>query len=220
MSEKGFEVEIGDEDKPLFVAFGGLSMKIGIPPFEFKKFLHNSFGNINYIFIRDLDQFWYFSGIRGISTGHETTEEWLSLMMGSIDHTKTIFVGNSMGAYAALLYGIRLGVDNIFAFSPQTFLDTATRRKHRDERWEDIISEINRKHSMEEELNLNFLKRYDYKGKVYITFGGEVRVDAIHAKNMAFIENCTIKKKARYGHNVISTLRRSGRLYTIISRDI
>jgi esterase/lipase len=33
------------------------------------------------------------------------------------------FIGNSMGGYAAILFGTLLNIDNIISFAPQTFID-------------------------------------------------------------------------------------------------
>lgn len=63
------------------------------------------------------------------------TVNYLDGVLKSLGTRKTIFCGNSMGGYAALMFGYLMGVDKIIAFSPQTTINTKWLILNNDFRW-------------------------------------------------------------------------------------
>jgi hypothetical protein len=104
----------------LIVTFGGIAQGIEIPVFEFS----NIFGNYNgkKIFVRDYNQGWYHKGLSGLSTNIDETTTLLKAEIQKSKAEKVIFIGNSSGGYAALLFGFLLEPDRVYCFSSQTFL--------------------------------------------------------------------------------------------------
>ena len=75
------------------------------------------------IFVRDVTKQWY---LNGINSTVDSVQKLAELLKGLTAGTKIITVGNSAGGYAACLYGILLGAEQIFSFSGQFSLkDTA-----------------------------------------------------------------------------------------------
>ena len=56
--------------------------------------------------------------------------------------SKNIFSGNSMGGYAAILFGCFLSVDTVISFAPQIFINRYNRFINVDSRWPNEISKI------------------------------------------------------------------------------
>ena len=114
----------------VIVTFGGINQGIGIPVFEFFNILSDS--KFDKIFIRDFNQMWYLKGIdEEISSFNNLLDYLRSLIK---DYDRVIFLGNSMGGYAAILFGILLDVDKVISFSPQTFIGKFNRFIHFDNR--------------------------------------------------------------------------------------
>lgn len=87
-----------------------------IPPFEFSNFLHQHFPNDEKHFYIDMNQCWYHKGIKGLST---TIDETISCLKNEIKTFEYVtFMGVSAGGYAAILFGSKLNVNTVIAFSP------------------------------------------------------------------------------------------------------
>src|SRR5690554_3011391 len=104
--------------KHLVVIFGGINQGIGIPVFEFFNILNEK--SLDKVFVRDFNQMWYLNGV----DSHVDTFEKLFLKLKRVikGYEKVSFVGNSMGGYAAVLFGVLLNVNECVVFSPQTFI--------------------------------------------------------------------------------------------------
>jgi hypothetical protein len=122
MTESSVYVLNGNGNKDLvIISFGGISKQFaGTPPFEFLRFLHQTFPQYDKYFYIDLHQNWYHQGIAGFSTNVEETRNYLQTIIR--DYNSVLFVGVSAGGYAAILFGSLLKVTSILAFIPQTRL--------------------------------------------------------------------------------------------------
>lgn len=124
--------------KTLIVSFAG---KNNIGAFEFYNILEEIAPNVDRYFVFDKEQCWYHKGINKISTNVETTVAHLKLLTEK--YTKTIFIGCSMGGYAAILFGSLLNVTSVIAFLPQTTL-TRHMQSGFDKRYVDTKKFINK----------------------------------------------------------------------------
>lgn len=77
---------------------------------------------IHKIFLRDTYQLWYHRGLPGISENIRGTAEYLRKEIEKINPKKVVAIGNSMGGYAALLFGYLLNTTLVLAFSPKSFI--------------------------------------------------------------------------------------------------
>lgn len=106
----------------LIVTFSGRQQGIAtMTIFEFTKFLEDQYPTIDKLFLKDEKVLWYNFGITGISENVEETVLYLKEYIK--EYENVVFIGASMGGYAALLYGSILNVKTVIAFRPQTFLD-------------------------------------------------------------------------------------------------
>ena len=215
---KGVDLHITDKDKPLFVAFGGISQQFSMPPFEFKNFLTNNFGDVNFIFIRDMEQAWYFNGIEGLSKNYNLNIDGLRMIINQTDHTKTIFLGNSMGGYASILYGTLLDVDHVLAFAPQTFINKGKRQNVGDHRWPKEMNRLHSKIPTHPAYDLNdVLNNTKYDTDIKVFFGAQSKLDVIHANNLDGLPNVETHVEHKGSHGVIKDLKNNGKLAIIIN---
>tara|TARA_R100000951_G_scaffold112341_1_gene112543 strand:+ start:41 stop:679 length:639 start_codon:yes stop_codon:yes gene_type:complete len=105
-------------NKTLLVSFGGLQQKMGMSMFEFNSSVKNL--KVDSLFVKDPKRIWYQNGI---SQKHNSVESTVELIKSySSKYQTTICIGNSAGAFAAILFGTLLNVNQVVAFSPQTLL--------------------------------------------------------------------------------------------------
>ena len=119
--------------KNLLVTFGGVQQGIGVPVFEF----FNSISEIDCdkIFLRDFKQAWYQKGIDSTTNNPQKIVEYLKKTISENNYEKVTFIGNSMGGYAAILFGSILNVDKVVSFAPQSYLDIWNRLRNKEIRW-------------------------------------------------------------------------------------
>jgi hypothetical protein len=109
------------DNTTIFVTFSG--RKLGMASmtfFEFKNFLQENYPTINQHFFMDKKTLWYTKGIDGVTTNVDETIHYLKEITKG--YTNVIFIGSSMGGYAAILYGSILNVSHVIAFRPQTII--------------------------------------------------------------------------------------------------
>lgn len=137
-NQNGSELLKINKSDTLIVCFGGMALSCWkIPPFEFLKFLSNTYGEkYDYIFYVDKNQCWYHKGFKDITNNIESSVEYLKKKM--VGYKKVIFMGTSAGGYASILFGSLCNVSTVVAFIPQTLLN-----KPIDKKYEDLKSFIN-----------------------------------------------------------------------------
>jgi len=210
--------------KPLIVAFGGIQGKLAMPIFEFKNFLTENFEDFNFIFIRDLKQAWYTRGMdfKDLNITTKNINEnikTLNNIIGKQENSKVIFLGNSMGGFASILYGVLLNVDCILSFSPQTFINSKKRKKYNDTRWAKQINSIHSKISDHKYFDLMNLNKLNYTSSIKLFVGSQSKLDNIHADNIKELNNVHISVE-KGGHSVIRGIKNNGKLYKIIKEAV
>ncbi len=213
-SGEDYLIDSNDEMKPLIIAFGGISGAIYQPVFEFKNFLQNNV-DCHFIFVKDTNQCWYHKGAIGLGNNIESASHNLKSIINTINYSKVLTIGGSMGGFAALLFGSLLKVDGIISFSPQTFIDKKNRRLNADNRWSKQMKYVHNNFSSEyfDLVNLRFTNI-----KVYSIYGQEDRLDKIHTERMR--SNGINISSYTGGHNVVKTIRDNGELIKIINNCI
>ena len=122
ISEYVFNSETSNRDL-LIVTFGGCNKEgsiATIPPFEFVNTLSKYFPNSDKRFYRDLNLASYNRGLKGISSNIDETVSYLEPIVKT--YKKVVFIGNSSGGYAAILFGSLLNIYSVIAFFPQTIV--------------------------------------------------------------------------------------------------
>lgn len=217
MKNKSIEREISPNSSNLYFIFGGIAAGIAMPPFEF---YHSSkIINENKIFIRDLKQCWYHSGLSGISNDIPSTARFISKEIQRYNPKRVFFVGNSMGGYAAILFTALIGYGNAIAFAPQTFINPILRLKYNDNRWaKQIFNTYKCSLFKKKAWDLKpFLLKCNNNQKISIFVAKDHQLDYIHAQHLRHSNAVKIYDFKSGGHEIVKVLRNSGKLASIMS---
>lgn len=210
----GYIADLGEHGAAL-VCFGGLLNHMGMPHFEFFTLLHDV--PCGKVFIRDLDQVFYQRGVRGLgATIPEVADGLRALLAG---RNPVIFVGNSAGAYGALLFGSLVAPDDVVAFAPETFVSRLLRRWYRDTRWTKEVDAMYRVPGLQRQyLDLKKVLRHDNgRTRYQIHYAKWNKLDSQHALRMASVRRVTLHPKKSGRHGVIRDLRDDGTLKPLIT---
>ena len=181
----------------LIVSFAGNAKLFGgIPRFEFVQFLKQF--EVSKHFYLDEHSDLYHKGLCVTSSIDET----VTYLKNEIKHYKRVlFLGNSGGGYAAILFGSLLNITSVIAFIPQTIRRNPT---NIDEKYRDISKYIN-----------DSTKYYLY---------GDLSVSNIndphhisHCERISHFPNVIITKK-KYVN--VKEMRNTGELYQILHNII
>jgi hypothetical protein len=209
-----------DASSPVLVmAFGGLAMgNAGAPPFEFFRML-GEHGSIKKVFVRDHYQAWYHRGVRGLADEIEGIEAALRQTISEADVSKVVTLGTSAGGYAALLFGRLLGVTEVHAFGPQTFISPELRRLHGDDRFESAILSLLSSGSYRAEyadLNEAFNHTPPRDTRFFVHYCDGDSLDAIHASHMEGQSGLHLLSYEGDRHNVVDHLNRRNELQDLM----
>ncbi len=207
--ETSVAIDISYQDRPLLIAFGGIAGAMGIPPFEFFNLTRDL--DINKIYIRDLSQTWYHSGLPGISKNIDETASFLKRTINESSIEKVIVIGNSMGGYAAILFGMLIQADVIHAFAPHTNIS--------DEKFIRYKKQIRNVHATFSNayFDLNELLKFNNSQiDIHLYYDVNDPIDEMHIKNLKYLCNVTSHAFNGGGHDLIRVLRDAGILQKII----
>lgn len=209
-----------DSDSPvLAITFGGLVMRMGlIPPFEFFRILSDS-AAAKKLFIRDHQQAWYHKGVRGAAADIEGLERAIRSIVAEVNPAKTVMLGTSAGGYAALLFGRLLAVDEVHAFSPQTFISPGLRSQYGDERWPERWPALVNSDAYQREYGdlCELYRRIpSQETRFVIHYSGGDRLGGIHAERLGDWSEVELRKYEMEGHNVVVHLRERGELQQLL----
>jgi|GEM_PF-2372399 len=79
---------------------------------------------VNRLFVRDPTRSWYNGSVENGWDNADGLLERLRTITQRFDPANIVCMGGSMGGYAAILFGCKLGIGKIVAFSPQMILDS------------------------------------------------------------------------------------------------
>jgi hypothetical protein len=206
------DLVVEDHGAPLTcVVFSGIGLKLGMPVFEFRRTASHL--PYNFILVRDSKNLWYHAGIRRTKSFDDTC----ALLRRHIDElgAPAFAVGNSAGGYAALLFGVRLGLAGVLASNPQTFMDAATRTAHGEGRWSGHAKRLHRRWPAPMDPAAE-LRQAATRPPTEVWYGAGDRLDVIHAERLRGIPGVTLHPVEAGDHFLVTELRDQGRLHTII----
>lgn len=200
----------------MIIAFGGIYGALGMPPFEF--FNITSDLDANKIYIRDLYQSWYHRGIPRIAKNIDDIAKYIMQELKRYLQKQLIVCGNSMGGYAAMLFGFLLNADIVHAFSPQTFISKGKRTFYGDNRWK---KEIEVTYEAMNASPAYFDIKEPLSGKAvktefHIYYSCMDRLDKIHAERMKDNPRIILHPYKDLGHGVVRHLKETGQLREIL----
>jgi hypothetical protein len=117
-SEAHYFADFAPQSDVLLIAFAGLRGRMGIPAFEFMK-MTEAYG-VKRLFLRDQQRCWYHRGIPDFGSSIDEVADRLCEHIAEQKIQRVVTVGNSLGGYAALLFGWLLNADVAVAFAPTT----------------------------------------------------------------------------------------------------
>lgn len=215
MNSKAIELFDGGFDTT-FVFFGGLAGEIGIPQMEFVSVTKDL--KINRIFVRDCQQAWYSYGLNNSARTFSGSCFEVANFVNKISSKKRVFVGNSSGAFAAILFGETLIAEKIIAFSPQSFIDKQNRDDFSDWRWNSHMRKIHQGSL----VNVQFfdLGQTHFESNIDIHYSTEDHLDALQAER--FHGGLINFYDYPFGNhdNLVKILREQRRLKEIFEREI
>lgn len=204
----------------LFVTFGGVAAGLGIPPFEFFRTIAEI--PTKRLLIRDLEQVWYHAGLPGVSNSIDGTAEYLHREIARGGVRRTVFVGNSMGGYAAILFGCLVGASVVHAFSPQTFVGKWHRLFVLERRWRADISRLHRLPGVNRRYLdlLPLVRNRQDQTQVHIHYAAKHRMDRYYAQRLAEFPCVTLHPHPVRDHNLVKYLRNAGTLQTTLRQTL
>lgn len=198
----------------LFVLFAGLGVGRSPPTFVFRRFLAG-YAHIDKLFLRDLTASWYLRGLSGVSDGVEGTVAYLGQQTSG--YRRTVFLGTSAGAMAAILYGELIGVDKVLAFAPTTVVGERKLTELQDHRWERRLANLRRELAGSRYLDLANLNPLRVPVDIY--FPASSALDQAHAGR---VTGAAVRHLPQPGdsHLIALQMRDSGLLRLVIEREL
>ena len=157
--------------------------------------------NCNKIFLRETNKSWYHGKIENVSNSIDQLIKYLKIYTNQFQKENITFIGSSMGAYAALLIGIKLHVGKIIAFGPQIYINQNFPNNPKDHsyiKYKNLVPLINKS-----------------KSNIDIFIGVNELIDLYHVKDITK-KNIHIYKIFGQPHNVMFFLNKVGILQEYI----
>lgn len=211
--------DFSKQSDTLLITFSGIGQGVGVPIFEFFRSLDAY--SIDKLFVRDEQRMWYHNGITGFSRDLEETTEGIRNLIKESGAQRVITFGNSMGAYAAILFGGLLEVDEVYAFAPVSFTDWKNRLRHLDYRFNSYFRKLDKPTNSPENYTDLLKVPNIHVPSVHLYYDIDTRLERVHAHRMAdALPNVYLHPYYGGGHNVIKLIKGKGDLERILERAI
>ncbi len=223
----GFESDLRDRTAPvaqdfsadsrtLLIVFGGGAGGVNIPPFEF--FRVTAAFPVNKVFLRDLDYVYYQRGLRGVAAGMDGVTAYLRRTIAAQKSERTVFVGNSMGAHAAIFFGWALEATRVVVFACRSFVNPLKRALGGDMRTLPLQLRAYWNRSVPSRcLDLrNVLAADARRTEIHLHFDANHRLDRMHARRLQEFPNVVLHEHRAGGHALVRHLRDRGELEVIL----
>lgn len=223
---------------PLVIAFGFVSWT-SRPAFDFygrlRKLEQVSGQPLNKILVRDSGNAWYHRQIAGLGNHVDETAQALRELVRRIAPSTITTLGQSMGAYAAVMYGLLLDAQQIVAFGPLSFLDVRQARLYHELRWLPVMESLAQDPPLSGYYDLAALcrARATEHTQLHLVFGTRpdaansgasasesVNLDAMHAQRLAAFGRCTLHPFPQSGHAVVQHLIDTKRINGLLASCI
>ncbi|WP_342242694.1 MULTISPECIES: tetratricopeptide repeat protein [Ensifer] len=179
-----FEFHPDESSKDLIVYFSSASAKRIEGVKQIEKYRANK------LFIRDPTREWYNGPVKDIASGPEELCECIQDVVALFDDRHVTFVGSSMGAYGAILFGALLDIPKIVAIAPQVVIHPLLPNSPRQEaKYPDLAS---------------LLKAAKPRSKIKIWFGCGELLDIYQSMRCQDTDNCEIYGVPNSLHNVLA----------------
>lgn len=217
---------------PLVITFGFVSWD-NKPGFDFygrlKKLEATSGQPLNRIMVRDCQNGWYHWEIPGLGQHVDEVAANLKSMIEAIQPSKVITIGQSMGGYAAIMFGTLLQADLILSFGALSFLCPKEALTYHDRRWLGVMMDLEQIPPPVRYMDLPALCReMGETSEMHLFFGTKpdenttdsVNLDVLHAFRYAPLRNCSLHPYPESGHAVVKYLIDTKRIDDLLGQYI
>lgn len=218
-AEDGILADLEAPSPVLAIAFGGMLMKMdGIPPFEFLRIL-GEVAPVKRLFLRDQEQAYYHRGVRGVGEDIAGVEAGLRAMIERAGTSRVVMMGGSGGGYAALLFGRLLGVEEVHAFAPTTFLTAELRERCGDDRFQGRWDALMGSGGYQPEYGdlRELFRRTPHHGTRFVVhYCPAYDVDVFHAEWLADEAGVELRPYGEGDHRLLKRMRETGELHELL----
>lgn len=218
--------------QPLILSFGFVNWEQR-PAFDFfgrvKKLESTTQSVFNRVLVRDCTNSWYHRPIPGLGDHVDEVADNLKQLIARIQPSSVITIGQSMGAYAAILFGILLNVKRIVAFGPLSFLEVEHALTYHDRRWLRVMLDLHDHPPPSLYTDLPQLSRERQStADLRVIFGTQpdanasesVNLDVLHAHRYGALPNCSLYPVPRSGHAVVQHLVDQGQMDAVLAKHL
>jgi tetratricopeptide (TPR) repeat protein len=204
---RGYEERPVAGAKTLVLIFGGSLYKFS----TIQRVLQTE--NVSAVYLRDLEQMGFASGIVGLGSDFPTTITALKATMERLQADRVLAIGSSVASAGALRYGLALGVEAVLAFAPTTQLKS---RFDSPEIMAKVSTLQARLHSFSGDLAELYRKQHD-RPRVTIIYGENHPQDTADARSFEGISHVVLKGVPGYDqHNVFRLFMKRGFLAPMV----
>lgn len=215
---------------PLLVAFGGMPDDGAPARFELVG-LRRRFPGVHGLHLRDVERAWYLGGAAGLPGGFPGLVRAVGERIEQLSPARTVLVGNSAGAYAALAVGAALGVDEVLAFVPRSGISDEVSEMVGDRRLSGLRqSALARFAGGGAPLDLvahvegcfqtrlaQAGARPRYRTRLRVLHATGNREDSAHAERLRGLPETVVQSYPRGDHQLAKVLRASGELAELVA---
>ncbi len=215
-------------DAPLLISFAFVNWE---RPADFYLFgrsrkLETQCGRrFNRILLRDRRNLWYLRGIPGLGGSLAETVVALRRLIQAVAPSEVWCVGESMGGYAALLYGILLGASRIVSFGPLSTFSAIFASEYEDLRWRDVMLRLDPAEVPVTTDLPELARRMGHASRVHLIAGTSagsgapeaVNLDVMHAERFSGLSGVRFHYYPEAGHAVTKWLADAGRFDEILA---
>lgn len=207
--------------RPLLICFGFVDRQ-GLPQFDFfnrSKKLETSTGlAFNRILLRDPLNLWYQHGVPGLGNNVHEVAARLQKVIRLIRPSETTTIGQSMGGYAAILYGLLLDVERVISFGALSHLDAARARAEGERRWLNVMDMLQKcppAHWYKDLISV--IHGRDVHPQWHFLYGtrlldtGATNMDYLYLQHYATVPGARISTFREAPHAVVNWLNDAGR---------
>ena len=233
-SQASYLFDFQGEGEILVISFGFYAYD-AIPNFDFfgrlKKIELLTGKKINKLLLRDKSNSWYHYGIEGLGNDVDETVASLKRIIKQIKPSKVVTIGQSMGAYAAIMFGSLLNVDKVLAFGTLAFFNSKRTELSGDTRWLGIMQEVEKNPPKVFYNDLcKLVEENDKSTKISIYYGigvslkdisnnEGVHLDTMHSMLFEKYPNVTLKPYPS-DHVIIEYLRKNHKLNAALIKEL
>jgi pimeloyl-ACP methyl ester carboxylesterase len=161
---------------------------------------------------------WYLSGVRHLGEGLEGAVPHLREFMQGYE--RTVFMGNSMGGYAAAALGALAGASKVVAISPQTRFDADFHAAIQETRWPKSFNQMRQRYDVSQYRLASLVERADSQPNIHLHAGAACPQDDAYADDAGGSQGVTVHKVVESGHDLAHDLKKSGRLEALVKEAI